>query len=180
MIKPKDYSDICPGSNGDSKIRVFVAHDLIACASRRNNVLMAEIYEKEGHYTLTDVNAYYGSFVKACTELRIMNPDNIEDYEMIAANIRDVFEYCGHRISPELYKEYGVYDYDNIEAYWGFDNILIKEKLKENIVVKKKPAAEKPAAQAAYPVYPIKRSPVPVAIRLIHTYYKRFFGGKSS
>ena len=153
-----------PGATEIAKRNRFkpcIAGDLIHCARRRNNILTASRYQAEGRYSLEDVTCYYGSFDNACTALQIINPDNIEDYAMVAADIHNVREFCG-KIDADTYKDNGAYPFEALDKRYGFQRILVKEGL---IPV-----------SALYPSYPVKKNGVAIAMRSVATYEKRLFG----
>lgn len=130
----------------------MIGNDLLKCARRRNNILTKEIYQAEGSYTLNDVRKFFGSFNKACVRLRIVNPDNIEDYDMVVANIKDVFTH-ERKIDAAIYREYGAYPYQAIEQRYGFNRICVREGLMEPDIL--------------YPSYPRKSFGRSLALRWV-------------
>ena len=142
-------------------ITSFVANDLLTCAKRRNNVLTEANYVVEGRYRLIDVNNCFGSFAQACTQLKIINPDNIEDKAMILQNIKNVFEEV-RKINETIYREYGAYSYFAIDKRWGFAKLLVEAGLA--------------APSSLYPIYPIKRFPRHARLIWSYTRNKKFYG----
>ena len=145
--------------NPEQDLSVCVSTDLLRCAATRNNILTEAYYEKDGMYSLDEVRQYYGSFSEACIKFHIINPDNIEDCDMVIANIKSIYE-TERKMTEEIYRDYGAYDFDAINKRYGFRNLLFKA----GIIV------------SAYPVYRINKNPLPCYIVHTHTYEKRFFG----
>ena len=145
--------------NPAQDLSIYVSTDLLRCAATRNNILTEAYYEKDGMYSLDEVRQYYGSFSEACIKFHIINPDNIEDCDMVIANIKSIYE-TERKMTEEIYRDYGAYDFDAINKRYGFRNLLFKA----GIIV------------SAYPVYRINKNPLPCYIVHTHTYGKRFFG----
>ena len=149
-----------PKTHKHNRFKPYIGNDLIVCASRRNNILTAAIYQDEGRYSLEEVEQYYGSFDKACTDLQIINPDNVEDYTMVIEDIHNVYEFC-RDINANIYKENGAYPFEAIDERYGFQRLLVKEKLAP--------------MSSLYPSYPMRRTGTSVKIKHLLTYYKRFY-----
>ena len=149
-----------PNVNKHNRFKPYIGNDLIICASRRNNVLTATVYQEEGRYSLEEVEQYYGSFDKACTDLQIINPDNVEDYAMVITDIRNVYEYC-REINADIYKENGAYPFEAIDKRYGFQHLLVKEGFA--------------SVSTLYPNYPVRRAGISVKIKHVLTYHKRFY-----
>lgn len=145
----------------DINITSFVANDLLTCARRRNNVLTEANYAAEGRYTLIDVKNCFGSLIQACTQLKIINPENVEDKEMILQNIKDVFEFT-RKIDEVTYREYGTYSYAAIDKRWNFNKLLIEAGLAELTIL--------------YPIYPIKQMPRHARLTWSYTHDKKIYG----
>lgn len=147
----------------DNKIDItsFVANDLLTCARRRNNILTEATYVVEGRYKLSDVNDCFGSFAQACTKLKIINPANIEDKEMIVKDIKNVFEFI-RQINEIIYQEYGAYSYVAINKRWGFNKLLVEAGLV--------------TLPNLYPTYQMKRSIIHIRLIWTYTYNKKFYG----
>jgi len=143
----------------EQDLSLCISTDLLRCAGARNNVLTEAYYKKDGKYSLEEVEQYYGSFSEACTKFHIVNPDNMEDRDMVIANIKSVYE-IERKINEDIYRNYGAYDFDAINKRYGFRNLLFKA----GIIV------------SAYPVYRINKNSLPCYIVHTHTYGKRFFG----
>jgi hypothetical protein len=157
-----DIKTTLPGPNGrkHNRFKPYIGNDLIVCASRRNNILTAAIYQKEGRYSLEEVEQYYGSFDQACTDLQIINPDNVEDYAMVITDIRNVYDFC-RKINAEIYKDNGAYPFDAVDKRYGFQHILIKEGLAP--------------VSSMYPSYPIRRMGLSVKTKSVLTHNKRLY-----
>lgn len=145
----------------DIDITSFVANDLLTCARRRNNILTEANYAAEGRYTLIDVKNRFGSFAQACTQLKIINPENVEDKAMILQNIKDVFDFT-RKIDEVTYREHGAYSYAAIDKRWNFGKLLIEAGLATLNIL--------------YPIYPIKQSSRHARLIWSFTYNKKFHG----
>lgn len=158
-VLPK--TTIIPSAAIQKRFKPCVGNDILKCAHKRNNVLTEDIYRKEGAFSLEDVTKYYGSFDNACTVLQIINPNNIKDYNMVLADIHNVRQFCG-KIDADTYKENGAYPYDAVDKRYGFQFLLVKEKLAPSAVL--------------YPHYQSKRkSGSSIFIRSLLTYNKHFY-----
>ena len=159
MPRIKNFNDI----HTDKRPPLFaINNDLLRCAHARNNTLTRAWYSKDGEYSLLNVFHYYGTFEEACRQLKIKNPDNINDYEMIVEDIKRVLEE-EKKIDADTYKNYGAYDYEAINKKYEFKAILRKEKLLP--------------VTAYYPNYPVVLIPRATIIKAGRTYHKKFIGG---
>ena len=146
--------------NSEIDITPFVGNDLLICARRRNGILTECDYKDEGRYTLNDVVNCFGSFAHACTQLKIINPANIEDKAMILKNLKDVFEIM-RKIDETVYRDYGAYSYTAIDKRWGFNRLLVESGLLAPTVL--------------YPSYPFKRPSRYRRLVWNYTYGKQFY-----
>ena len=149
-------------SDGSGKDRKWlIGQDLQRCACARNGILTKEVYRKEGKYTLVDVRNHYGSFKSACIYLKIINPDNIEDRDMVIANIKNVLEY-EQKIDEATYREFGAYSFDAIDKRYGFKRLLVSEGLLP--------------VTAIYPKYTIRKQPRCMRLTWVYTHPKHIYG----
>ena len=121
----------------------MIGEDIRRQAQARNNILTLDRYLERGRYSAEEIDEAYGSFAQACLELKIINPDNLDDYPHIVADIKAVASENGGTVTPELYRENGIFSLDGIDKKYGFNQILVKEGLRARTLL--------------YPTYPVKK-----------------------
>ena len=151
-----------PASPPNKPMKWMIGRDLIDCAQKRNNVLTQSVYEQAGKYSIAQVMEAYGSFKAACLEHNILNPENIDDYEKIIEDIKQVAAMYNGKMSPEIYQAEGIYSYEAIDKKYGFHNILVDEGFIPRDI--------------RYRIYPLKRESRSSILSWNYTYQKQFYG----
>ena len=104
--------------------KTHVANDILKVARMYNNVLYKKNYFAYGIYSEEEVKQYFGSFEEACRELKIVNPEDPYDLDAVIEDIQVVLQQ-EKKISPQIYKDYGIYTVNELQRRYGSLDRLI-------------------------------------------------------